>query len=95
MHRKTILLFLALLLSALPVVTVHAQSRQAVIYYNQACDECVTYIEGELNALLTSNAISIIKKDYINQRENRACRVSRRVRLWRPCSNLIICPNAS
>lgn len=72
MHRKIILLFLALLMSALPVVTVYAQTRQAVIYYNQACDECVTYIEGELNALLTSNAISIIKKDYINQRENRA-----------------------
>lgn len=72
MHRKILLLFLALLMSALPVVTVYAQTRQAVIYYNEACDECVTYIEGELNALLTSNAISIIKKDYINQRENRA-----------------------
>lgn len=72
MHRKTILLFLALLLSALPVVTVHAQTRQAVIYYNQACDECVAYIEGELNDLLSSNDITIVKKDYINQRENRA-----------------------
>lgn len=74
MHResKILFLFLAFLLSALPVVQVSAQSRQAVIYYNQACDECVTYIEGELNDVLASNAIAIIKKDYINQRENRA-----------------------
>jgi len=71
MHRKTILFLLALLLSAIPVVNVYAQSRQAVIYYNQACDECVTYIEGELNEVLASNAITITKKDYINQRENR------------------------
>lgn len=72
MHRKTLLLFLALLISALPIVNVSAQSRQAVIYYNQACDECVTYIDGELNDLLVSNAITIVKKDYINERANRA-----------------------
>lgn len=70
--RKTILFFIMLLLSALPVATVQAQTRQAVIYYNQACDECVTYIEGELNDLLVSNGITLTKKDYINQRENRA-----------------------
>ncbi len=73
MQRKTniFFLFLAFLLSVLPVVHVSAQTRQAVIYYNQACDECVTYIEGELNEVLASNAIAIVKKDYINQRENR------------------------
>lgn len=72
MRCKTILFFLAFLLSALPVATVYAQTRQAVIYYNQACDECVTYIEGELNELLASNAITVVKKDYINERANRA-----------------------
>ncbi len=72
MHRKNILFFLAFLLSALPFTTVHAQTREAVIYYNQACDECVTYIEGELKDLLDSNEITVVKKDYINQRENRA-----------------------
>lgn len=71
MHRKTLLLFLALILSAIPLTTVRAQSSQAVIYYNQACDECVTYIEGELDELLASNGLAIVRKDYINQRENR------------------------
>ena len=71
MYRKTLLLFLALTLSAIPLTTVRAQSSQAVIYYNQACDECVTYIEGELDELLVSNSLEIVRKDYINQRENR------------------------
>ena len=71
MYRKTLLLFLALMLSAIPLTTVRAQSSQAVIYYNQACDECVTYIEGELDELLASNGLTIVRKDYINQRENR------------------------
>ena len=71
MYRKTLLLFLAILLSAIPLTTVRAQSSQAVIYYNQACDECVTYIEGELDELLVSNSLAIVRKDYINQRENR------------------------
>ena len=72
MHRKMLLLFLALILSAIPLITVHAQASRAVIYYNQACDECVTYIEGALDKLLTSNGLAIVKKDYINQREHRA-----------------------
>ncbi|HIQ06720.1 MAG TPA: hypothetical protein EYH31_13755 [Anaerolineae bacterium] len=45
--------------------------RQAVVYYNEACDECVVYVEGELAEIMTAHQIQLVKKDYINQRENR------------------------
>jgi len=45
--------------------------RQAIVYYNEACDECVVYVEGELADIMVANKINLIKKDYINQRENR------------------------
>jgi len=51
---------------------VDAAQREAVVYYNEACDECVTYVAGELTDLMTSAGIPLTKNDYINQRENRA-----------------------
>ncbi len=45
--------------------------RQAVVYYNEACDECVVYVEGELAEIMAAHQIRLIKKDYINQREHR------------------------
>ncbi|HAD05595.1 MAG TPA: hypothetical protein DCE76_00365 [Anaerolineaceae bacterium] len=59
-----------LLLSALPV-NADSTGRQAVIYYNEACDECATYINGELQEILQANQVQMVRKDYINQRENR------------------------
>ncbi|MEW6405642.1 MAG: cytochrome c biogenesis CcdA family protein [Chloroflexota bacterium] len=60
----------ALILSALPV-NADSAGRQAVIYYNEACDECATYINGELQEILQANQVEMVRKDYINQRENR------------------------
>lgn len=60
----------ALTLSALPV-NADSAGRQAVIYYNEACDECATYINGELQEILQANQVEMVRKDYINQRENR------------------------
>ena len=48
-----------------------ASNRQAVIYYNAACDECLQYVEGELRSLLAEYEIPVVSKDYINQPENR------------------------
>jgi cytochrome c biogenesis protein CcdA len=60
----------ALILSALPV-NADSAGRQAVVYYNEACDECATYINGELQEILQANQVELFRKDYINQRENR------------------------
>ncbi len=60
----------ALILSALPV-NADSAGRQAVVYYNEACDECATYINGELQEILQANQVEMVRKDYINQRENR------------------------
>jgi len=46
-------------------------NRQAVIYYNEACDECLRYVDGELVALLTEFEVQVTQKDYINQPEHR------------------------
>ena len=46
--------------------------RQAIVYYNEACDECVIYVDGELAEIMAANQITLVKKDYINQRANRA-----------------------
>lgn len=59
-----------LILSALPV-NADSAGRQAVVYYNEACDECATYINGELQEILQTNQVEMVRKDYINQRENR------------------------
>lgn len=45
--------------------------RRAVVYYNEACDECAAYIQGELNDILATHNIELVKKDYINQKANR------------------------
>jgi len=44
----------------------------AVIYYNEACSMCSMYIHHELVPLLEEMGIkNIIKKDYINEKQNR------------------------
>lgn len=45
----------------------------AAIYYNEACAMCAEYIEHELIPILKEIGIQeIIKKDYINEKQNRA-----------------------
>jgi len=48
-----------------------ASGPQAVVYYNEACDECAHYINGELSDVLGAGQVTLERKDYINQRENR------------------------
>jgi cytochrome c biogenesis protein CcdA len=48
-----------------------AGEREAVVYYNEACDECAHYINGELSEVLAARQVALVRKDYINQRENR------------------------
>jgi cytochrome c biogenesis protein CcdA len=43
----------------------------AVVYFNEACDECVHYVEGELAEILSIHGVSLVRKDYINNREYR------------------------
>ena len=66
-------LVLALItLWALSTVTqAQEPERQAVVYYNEACDECATYVEGELAEIMAAYQIRLVKKDYINRREHR------------------------
>lgn len=45
----------------------------ATIYYNEACAMCAMYIDRELIPILDEAGIkNIIKKDYINEKQNRA-----------------------
>ena len=39
-----------------------------MVYYNEACDECAIYINGELQEILQANQVEMVRKDYINQR---------------------------
>ncbi|HEY66143.1 MAG TPA: hypothetical protein G4O02_16410 [Caldilineae bacterium] len=70
-----VLLRLALVLIAswasVAVAWAQDSGRQAVVYYNEACDECVAYVEGELAEITAAHQIRLIKKDYLNRRENR------------------------
>lgn len=66
----TIVLSLVLL-GGQPFVTSAAEGPQAVVYYNEACDECAQYINGELSAVLGERQVMLVRKDYINQREHR------------------------
>ncbi len=71
--KASLRLALALIGLWASVAVAGAQSpeRQAVVYYNEACDECVTYVEGELADVMAAHQIQLVRKDYINQRENR------------------------
>ncbi|NOZ26652.1 MAG: hypothetical protein GXP39_01180 [Chloroflexi bacterium] len=64
-------LVLGTLWASVAVAWAQDSGRQAVVYYNEACDECVTYVEGELAEIMAAHQIQLVKKDYINQRENR------------------------
>ena len=63
---------LILFATSFHVVAADAPARRAVIYYNEACDECVKYIQGELAQIFAAFKIEAVKKDYINQREHRS-----------------------
>lgn len=71
-----LLLTMSLFLLAVGRLAIPAQAaradRQAVVYYNEACDECLVYVEGALADIMAVSGIPLAKKDYINQRENRA-----------------------
>ena len=68
---KSVIMAFVLLLMAVGTAAAKAPFRNAVIYYNEACDECVQYIQGELAQILAAFNIAPVKKDYINQRDNR------------------------
>jgi cytochrome c biogenesis protein CcdA len=72
--KKIIIFTLTIFTLIFSVFPVNAENtrRQAVVYYNEACDECATYINGELQEIFLVNNVEMIRKDYINQRENRA-----------------------
>ena len=73
MTKKFLILSLTLIALMLTVIPVDARQvgREAVVYYNEACDECAAYINGELQEILQANQVEMVRKDYINQRENR------------------------
>jgi len=49
------------------------KQNQAVVYYNEACGMCSEFVNQELPGLLAEQGITdIVKKDYINERKNRA-----------------------
>ncbi|MBI3661169.1 hypothetical protein HY230_11960 [Candidatus Acetothermia bacterium] len=55
---------------------------EAVIYYNDACHDCMLYLDRELVPVLTELGIaSIVKKDYISERRNRTELVERSTKL--------------
>ncbi len=59
--------------------------RSAVIYYNEACHDCVLYLDHELVPVLQELGIAdIIKKDYISERKNRSELLERSTRLQVP-----------
>ena len=67
MFYKNLLIFVFVILL---VPTVFAYEN-AVIYYNEACSMCSEYIENELIPILNEDVNNIIKKDYINDNNNR------------------------
>jgi cytochrome c biogenesis protein CcdA len=78
MTPRTTKLLLAVSLVSLALGTVigptraEAAERKAVVYYNEACDECAAYVGGELADVMTAFGVLLTEKDYINQRDNRA-----------------------
>ncbi len=74
LHVRT-LLQLVLILMALGapsrVILAEGDTREAVVFYNEACDECVLYVEGTLTQVMAAHGVRLVKKDYINQREHR------------------------
>lgn len=58
---------------------------RAAIYYNEACHDCVVYLDHELIPLLQELGVTdIVKKDYISERKNRSELLERSRRLQIP-----------
>ncbi len=58
---------------------------RATIYYNEACHDCVVYLDHELIPLLKElGGMDIVKKDYISERKNRSELLERSTRLQIP-----------
>src|SRR5680860_528621 len=50
----------------------HVEETEAVIYYNEACGMCATYVNTEIEDMLSPYGITdYIKKDYVSERSNR------------------------
>ncbi len=73
MRRSLLSMGLASIILTTSSAALRAQGteREAVVYYNEACDECTAYVEGELAAIMAAHQIQLVEKDYINRRENR------------------------
>src|SRR5574337_899858 len=60
---------------------------EAVIYYNDACHDCMSYLDRELVPVLTElGIVDIVKKDYISERANRTELVERSTELNVPAT---------
>ncbi len=66
------LVFLLINLFPFSIAQEDSKYETAVIYYNEACTMCAMYIKDELIPTLEEAGIKeIIKKDYINEKQNR------------------------
>ncbi|MBR9699344.1 hypothetical protein GOV09_02720 [Candidatus Woesearchaeota archaeon] len=64
--------FFLTILSSIQISAQEHSYETATIYYNEACTMCAMYIKQELIPTLEENGIqNIIKKDYVNEKENR------------------------
>lgn len=64
-------LIVLIALSLLPIAS-PVPDKEAVIYYNEACTDCTMYINMHLIPLLKEEGITnIVKKDYVNDKNNR------------------------
>ncbi len=71
--------------SPLPSEGEGSRGVRATIYYNEACHDCVLYLDHELIPTLKELGITgIVKKDYISERKHRAELVERSMQLEIP-----------
>jgi len=69
-----LVLLLFVVVGMLPLGVAHKEKTHdtAVVYYNEACTMCAMYVKDELIPTLNEAGITnIIKKDYVNEKQNR------------------------
>jgi len=67
-----LILFILIVNFIVPIAYAQPSYKTAVIYYNEACSMCAMYVNQDLIDTLKQNGIkNIIKKDYVNEKQNR------------------------
>ncbi len=72
--KKTVVLFFVIFNFLTPIIFAQSDTKYetATIYYNEACSMCSMYIMEELIPTLKEAGIkNIVKKDYVNEKQNR------------------------